>query len=332
MKPSRLFFAILLIFAASAARAENPFGVTLWPGPGQDMTMMAARAGGLEVAFFAPPPVYVDRFKPEANCGACKAPSRSGMAIVLTVRNTGRDAAPRRPSAPPEDFDAYGRSVAAILDQWHPAMMVVEEEENRLYRFAGTPVDYRKELETACKVAHSRRSLCTNGGLSYESVTAATWLALLKAGKADQACDFSKRALYERGAGLCSYRRAQDVPPDLRERLLQNADALLPIYKDAPIDAVNFRWNGKDATALAQTIEAIGKLTGKPVVSSEVSLRRADSDPIHVRPLMRAAMAGGMKIAIWNSFDGEDSTALFDEAGRLTPAGQEFAHQMSGRK
>ena len=328
----RLFFTLLLLTAASRACADNPFGVTLWPGSGQDMTMMAARAGALEVAFYAPPPVYVDRFKPEPNCAPCKAPSRAGMAIVLTVRNTGRDSAPRRPSAPPEDFDAYGRSIATILDQWHPAIMVVEEEENRLYRFAGTAVDYRKELETACKVAHSHGALCTNGGLSFESVTAVTWLALLHDNKPDQACSFSKRALYERGAGLCAYRRQQDVPPDLRERLLQGADALLPIYKDSPVDAVNFRWNGQDASALAQTIDAIGKITHKPVMSSEMSLRRSESDPIHVRPLMRAAMAGGMKVAIWNSIDGEDSTALFDEAGRLTPAGQEFAHQMSGRK
>ena len=328
----RLLFVLFLLTAGLAAQADNPFGVALWPAPGQDMAMMAARAGALEVAFYAPPPLYVDRFRPDPNCPACKALSRSGLSVVLTVRNTGRDSAPRRPSAPPEDFDAYGRTVAAMLDQWRPVLLVVEEEENRLYRFAGTPIDYRKELETACKVAHDRGVRCANGGLSFESVTAVAWLALLRGGKADQACDFSRRALYERADGLCAYRRAQDVPPDLRERLLQGADQLLPIYRDAPIDAVNFRWNGGDAAALAQTIEALGKATGKPVITSEMSLRRADSDPSHVRPLMRAAMAGGLAVAIWDSRDGEDSTALFDEEGRLRPAGQEFAHQMSGRK
>jgi len=328
----RLFFLLLLLAVSPASRAENPFGVALWPAPGQDYALMAARAGALEVAWFRPPTLYVDRWRPDANCAACRALSRSGLSVVLTVRNTGRDAEPRRPSAPPEDTEAFGRTVGAMLDQWRPALLVVEEEENRLYRFAGTPLDYRKELETACKASHQRGVICANGGLSYEAVTAATWLQLLKDGKADLACDYAKRAFYDRLGTVCSYRRADDVPPDLREKLLQGADALLPIYRTGPLDQVNFRWNGGDAGALAQTIDAIGRLTGKPVICTDLSLRRTDQDPRHVRPLMRAAMAGGMKVAIWTSLDGEDSVSLFDEQGRLRPAGQEFAHQMSGLK
>jgi hypothetical protein len=293
---------------------------------------MAARAGALDIVWFRPPPLYVDRWRPDLNCPACRALAKSGLSVALVVRNTGRDATPRRPSAPPEDIDAYGRSVGAMLDQWRPGLLVVEEEENRLYRYAGTAVDYRKELETACTVSHQRAIPCTNGGLSYEAVTAATWLQLLKDGKPDIACDYARRAFYERLGTVCSYRRAEDVPPDLREKLLQNGDLLLPIYKTAPLDSVNFRWTGGDAVALAQTIEAIGRVTGKPVVSTDFGVRRSDSDPRHVRPLMRAAMAGGMKVVIWTSADSEDSTALFDEQGRLNPAGQEFAHQMSGRK
>jgi len=328
----RFIFILLLLAASPASRAENPFGVALWPAPGQDYTLMAARAGALEVAWFRPPTLYVDRWRPDANCAACRALSRSGLSVALTVRNTGRDTAPRRPSAPPEDVEAYGRAVGAMLDQWRPALLVVEEEENRLYRFAGTPVDYRKELETACKASHQRGIVCANGGLSYEAVTAATWLQLLKDGKPDLACDYAKRAFYDRLGTVCSYRRADDVPPDVREKLLQGADALLPIYRAASVDLVNFRWNGGDATALAQTIDAIGRLTGKPVACTDLSLRRTDQDPRHVRPLMRAAMAGGVKVAIWTSLDGEDSVSLFDEQGRLRPAGQEFAHQMSGLK
>ena len=327
-----LVLLLLSLAASPAARAENPFGVALYPAPGQDFSLMAARAGALDVAWFRPPTLYVDRWRPDPNCAACRALAKSGLSLALTVRNTGRDAPPRRPSAPPEDTDAYGRAVGSMLDQWHPALLVVEEEENRLYRFAGTPVDYRKELETACKASHQRSVACANGGLSYEAVTAATWLQLLRDGKPDIACDYARRSFYDRLGTVCSYRRAEDVPPDVREKLLQNADALLPIYRTSSLDAVNFRWNGADAVALAQTIDAIGRLTGKPVISTDLSLRRQDSDPRHVRPLMRAAMAGGMKVAIWTSVDAEDSTALIDEQGRLLPAGQEFAHQMSGRK
>ena len=214
-----------------------------------------------------------------------------------------------------------------------PALLVVEEEENRLYRFAGTPLDYRQELETACKAAHQRKIACANGGLSYEAVTGATWYQLLKDGKADLACDYAKRALYDRLGTVCSFHRAEEVPPDLRERLLQGADQLLPIYKAAAfLTYVNFRWNGRDAAALAQTIEAIGRLAGKPVITTDLSLRRADNDPGHVRPADagrhgRQYESGDLDLGRYR-----DSTALFDDQGRLRPAGQEFAHQMSGRK
>jgi hypothetical protein len=43
-------------------------------------------------------------------------------------------------------------------------------------------------------------------------------------------------------------------------------------------------------------------------------------------------MAGHLLAAIWFSNDGADTQSLFDAAGRLRPAGEEFAHQMSGRK
>lgn len=327
-----LLILLLMIAPMMAARADNPFGVMLWPAPGQDFTLMAARAGALGVVWFRPPTLYVDRWKADANCAACKALAKSGLSLVLTVRNAGRDSAPRSPSSPPLDFPAYSATLAAMIEQWHPAMLVVEEEENRLYRYAGTAQDYHLELEAACKVAHAHGIRCSNGGLSYEAATGLTWYRLLQDGKADIACDYARRAFYERFEKLCGFRRADQVPTDLRERLLANGDGLIPYYRQSPIDAVNFHWNGGDAAALSQTIDALSRLTGKPVMSNELSLRRTDSDPSHVRPLMRAAMAGGMKLAVWYSYDGEDSVSLFDEAGRLRPAGQEFVHQMSGLK
>lgn len=327
-------FLILLLLVASplAARADNPFGVMLWPAPGQDFTLMAARAGALGVAWFRPPVLYADRWHADTPCPACKALAKSGLSLVLTLRNTGHDGQPHRPSSPPEDMGIYGQTVAGIIEQWHPAMLVVEDEENRLYRFAGTAQDYHLELEAACKVAHSHGVQCTNGGLSYEAATGLTWYQLLKDGKPDIACDYAKRALYERSAGLCAYRSADKVPTDLRERLAANGDGLIPYYRASPIDAVNFHWNGGDAIAFSQTAVELVRLTGKPAMSNEMSLRKSDADPSHVRPLMRAAIATGMKVAVWYSYDGEDSISLFDEQGRLRPAGQEFAHQMSGLK
>jgi hypothetical protein len=328
----RLLILILIVAAPLAAKADNPFGVMLWPGPGQDFTMMAARAGALGVVWFRPPMLYADRWRADAKCAACKVLARSGLSLVLTVRAGGHDAPPHRPSALPEDLTAYGRTLAAMIEQWHPAMLVVEDEENRRDRFAGTAQDYAVELDAACKVAHAHGIQCSNGGLSYEAATGLTWFQLLNDGRADLACDYARRAFYERLGTVCAFRRADQVPADVREKLLDNGDELLTTYRQAPIDAVNFHWNGGDAAALSQTIDALSHLAGKPAMSNGISLRRSDSGPSHVRPLMRAAMAGGLRMAVWYSYDSEDSISLFDDAGRLRPAGQEFAHQMSGLK
>lgn len=328
----RMLLLLLMVAGPVAARADNPFGVMLWPAPGQDFTLMAARAGALGVAWFRPPILDTGRWHADTPCLACKALAKSGLSLVLTVRNGGYEGSQRHPSAPPEDLAAYGRTLAGMIEQWRPAMLVVEDEENRPARFAGTAQDYRLELEAACKVAHEHGVQCANGGLSYEAATGLTWYQLLKDGKADLACDYARRALYERGDGLCAYRSADKVPAELRERLLANGEDLIPYYRTSPIDAVNFHWSGGDAVALSQTAVELVRLTGKPTMSNEMSLRRSDADPSHVRPLMRAAIATGMKLAVWYSYDGEDSQSLFDPQGRLNAAGQEFAHQMSGLK
>lgn len=331
----RFALCLALALAASAAQADNPFGLMLWPAPGQDLSLTAARASALGVAWYRPPTLYVDRWREGAPCGACRALGKSGLALVLTVRNGGHDGPPRKPSTPPADPALYERILADILDQWKPALLVVEDEENRPARYddegKDPPLAYQRQLTAACRLAHARQIQCSNGGLSFEATAALTWLTFLREGKPDIACDYARRALPTHSA-LCFYRSEEAVPAELRARLLQNADKLLPVYRASPIDAVNIHWYGGDATALAQTIDVMARLAGKPVMSNEIGLKRRDFDPSRVRPLMRAAMAGHLAPAVWFSIDGEDSLSLFDEHGGLRPAGEEFAHQMSGRK
>jgi hypothetical protein len=131
---------------------------------------------------------------------------------------------------------------------------------------------------------------------------------------------------------LCAIRDVAQLAPVLRDRLLDHADLLIPLYTQSQIDAVNFHWFGSDAIALAQTIDMLGKLTGKRVMSNEMGQRGADRDPAHVRPLLRAAIAGRLLVAVWLSLDGPISESLFDKDGKLRRAGEEFVHQMSGVK
>ena len=344
--PARLVFSSLLLLlavAAPPAHADNPFGVMLWPAGGEDISLLAARAGGLGVAWYRPPAVFVDGWQPGEPCPTCAALARSGLHLALTVRNGGRDYAPHRPSTPPVDIDAYKRTLASILDAWKADILVVENEENRPWFYAGgTPgIDvsqaYGRELEAACAVAHAHGAACTNGGLSSDAAAAVAWQDYLERGQADLACDFARRAFYtERnpaaGTRLCAYRSVGEVPKEVRAALLHNADRFLAIYQRAPIDAVNFHWYGHDATALAVVADALARATGKPALSNEIGQWRWDAAPANVRPLLRAATAAKLKLAIWYSLDTPNTASLFNQDGSLRQTGQEFAHQMSGRK
>ncbi|MTJ80697.1 MAG: hypothetical protein F8N37_06745 [Telmatospirillum sp.] len=339
----RLCLALCFLLPGTQARADNPFGLMLWPNGHQDLPFVAARARGLGVAWFRPPAVVLDHWQKPAGCPACEAPARAGLKVALTVRNDGRDHPPRRPSQPPSDWDAFRGTLTGVIEAWKPALLVVENEENnpQSYKAGPTPEDlavaYGKELEQACAVAHAHAIACANGGLSGDAAAGYTWLALLQLGQTEKACSFARKAFYTEedrnaGAALCAYRTTASVPADVRTALLRGADVLIPVYARAPIDRVNIHWYGRDADAFAIVADILVRATGKPVMSNEIGQWRWDSNPVSVRPLLRAAFASGVNPAIWYSLDTASTVSLLNEDGSLRPAGEEFVRQMSGRR
>lgn len=340
------FGAVLLsamALGAAPALADNPFGVMLWPTGSDDLSLVAARAKGLGVGWLRPPAVFIDRWQDGLACPVCAEPARAGLEVALTVRNGGRDSSPRRPSSAPTDIDAYKRVLASILSAWKPRILVVENEENnpRFYRAGTTTAEnlsaYGRELTAACEVAHAQKIACTNGGLSSDTAAILTWFAMLDRGASDTACGFAKRAFSPPNGGataetLCQYRSAADVPAEIRRSLLGDGDQLLAFYRSAPIDMINLHWFGRDAAVLANVADMVAHIGGKPVMSNELGQWRWEADPQTVRPLLRAAFAAGVRPAIWFSIDTPSTLSLFEEDGSLRQTGQEFAHQMSGRK
>ena len=340
--------ALLLLAVLRPAYADNPYGLMLWPDHGRSLSIVAAEAVALGVAWFRPPAQFVDRIAADPRCTDCRDLQRLPLSLVVTLRNGGRDSLPRRPSGPPQDIAAYKRAVGTLLDTWHPAILVVENEENEPASYTDglstmvwdsggkTAEAYGRELAAACEVAHARGVACANGGLSSEAAAAVAWFAQFDQSQA-AACAFAKLAFYtERdpnaGTALCAYRTAAEVPATTRAAMLRNSEALIAVYRSAPIDFVNFHWYGRDAVALAKTVDALHAATGKPVMSNEMGLHPWDADPSNIRPLLRAALAMRMKTAIWFSVDTATAISLFDTDSRLRPIGQEFAHQVSGLK
>ena len=333
----------LFLAAIAPARADNPFGIMLWPTDAGDMPLLAARARGLGVGWFRPPAVFLDRWQGLPACPPCGAPRRAGLKTALTVRNGGSDGLPRRPSSPPDDLPAYRHTLADVLDAWKPDLLVVENEEGnpRFFETGRTPAEtaaaYGRELGAACEIAHAKGAACANGGLTGDRAAAFAWLTLLSRQDADTACDFARRAFSEpndrdRGQRLCAYRSADEVPAAVRAAMLGNIEDLLAQYRTQPVDRVNLHWFGHDAGALAIVAQLLAQATGKPVMSNEIGQLRGDSDPANVRPLLRAAFASGLDPAIWFSIDTPTTVSLFNLDGSLRPGGREFVHQMSGLK
>ncbi len=334
-------FAIAAVLTAAAvaggaARANgNPYGVMLWPGPGENAEIVLARARGLGVSWYRPPTVYAARWSHAIPCPVCRVYADSGLNLVLSVRAEG-NSFERGPARPPTDLAAYRRELGALLDVWHPAMLVVESEEDnpRAFETEGDPVEaYLAELKAACAVAHTYSVACANGGISGRGAAAVTWMHFLERREPDRACDFARRALASseaEAATLCSYRTPSQVPEAERNRVLGNAGRFAAWYRDAPIDAVNFHWFGRDARALAEVAGALQQITGKPPMTNEMGQRRGQEDADNVRSLLRAAFAAGLKVAVWYSLDTADTVSLFGPDGRLRPTGWEFQRQLSG--
>lgn len=312
------------------ARADNLYGVMLFPNPGEDYALTLARARGLGVSWFRPPTIALEKWEAGKSCATCAIFARSGLHLAIDVRNVA-DTSTQEPSQPPADPDAFRKTLDSVIGAWTPSLVAVESEEDTPASFDGgadAVKAYLAELDAACAVAHAHRAWCTNGGLSGGGAAGVTWLGFLAAGQADRACDFAKRALP--GESLCAYRTVADVPAALRQRIAGRAEELVAAYRTAPIDLVNFHWFGADSQAFAEVASYLAHATGKPVITNELGLRRGAADPALVRPLLRAAYAEGMRLAVWYSVDTATTVSLFGRDGLLRPAGWEFQRQLSG--
>lgn len=293
---------------AAARAASNPFGVMLPP-------RLAATAGGVQLAralgvsYIRPLALFADRW--DGSCPACDAALSAGLKLVLTVRHGGDVDAP---SLPPADLDAYRASLAAILDTYHPEVLVVENEENSALFYQGTPAEYAAQLAAACAVAHERGVPCANGGLTGGLAALLLYDHYRRAGDEARAEDFRARAFTAEQRVLLDTPRAQEQ--------LNRGRELLARYQTVGLDYLNVHWYGADPAALVEVVEHLRAETGLPVLSNEVG--QWNDDPAQTTAIMAAIVRLGLPIAVWYSVDGPRSRALVEPDGTLRPTGRAF--------
>jgi hypothetical protein len=248
-------------------------------------------------------------------CSECEPVHAAGLQFVLTIRNSPDE---RTASSPVSDLGSFKRAVGEILDQYRPAVAVVENEENTPQYFSGSAQDYATELGAVCEVAHSKHIPCTNGGLLMASVTWVVYFHYLDSGQTALAQSYAKR-------GLQSFQQQRLAGPGGEQNGRQVAaltTGFLKRYKGAGADYLNIHWYGSDAQALQETVAYMKDLSGLPVITNEIGQRNLD--PEVTTGLMSMVVRLRLPIAVWFSSDAILAKALNNQDGSLRPTGEAF--------
>ena len=211
-----------------------------------------------------------------------------------------------------------------MLDKYHPAVLVVENEENSALFYTGTPEEYAAELKAACQVAHQKGIPCTNGGLVGTLVALLVYDHYLETGHPEKAKDFADRVF-------------TGFKPDLRPKLnspeakkqISKGKALLSAYRSAGIDYVNFHWYFADTQALEEAVAYLKEQTGLPVITNEIG--QQTDDPNQTTAVMSKIVELGLPIAVWFGLDGPKARGLVNLDGSLRPTGKAFKRFIEDR-
>lgn len=294
--------------SATAPRpiGQNPFGLML---PSQlvrsSQGMRIAQAWG--VVYFRPASVFLDQWN--GTCLECDIALNAGLKLVLTVRNSGP-----LPTAPPSDLAVYQRTLGQVLDKYRPAVLAVENEENSVLFYTGTPEDYAAQLKAACQVAHQKGIPCTNGGLVSALVALLVYDHYLESGQSATAQDFAARTLTPEEQRLLNSPQAQEQ--------LRKGKSLLSAYRAAGVDYVNFHWYIADTRALEEAVAYLRAQTGLPVITNEIG--QFTDDPNQTTAVMGKIVELGLPIAVWFGLDGPKARGLVNLDGSLRPTGEAF--------
>ena len=159
-----------------------------------------------------------------------------------------------------------------ILDAVHPAVLVVENEEDALDSYAGTPEQYGAELMVACRAAHDRAIRCTDGGLLSGHLVDAVYQHYIDTGQTASATSFADRAFQDfqkRAVATAAGRAAIRSAAARIEEIVQ-------VERSAPVDFVNFHWYVENPAALAEAVGFLREASGLDAVSNEIGQRNDD--------------------------------------------------------
>ena len=261
----------------------------------------------------------------------------AGFKVIMGMSNGGVGAAA---ATPVTNDAAYQAAFAADLDKTHPAMITIENEEDDLNFWAGTPAQYLHMLTLAAQVAHEKGYKITNGGIDSGGVSIAYWNYLWTSGNHAAADAYAQSVFPALAANDYPFKNIMsDIPnsqnpsisilgndPTMAAKLVR-VNELIAGYHATGIDYLNVHWYENSAAANGPAIEWLEQTTGLQAMSNEMGI--LETDPAHITDTLTEVVALHMPYAIWFDTIGKNGTGpnvpLTNSAGSsLLPNGVAF--------
>lgn len=257
----------------------------------------------------------------------------AGFTLNIQFNNLAPSPDSRARSGPVIDDAAYESALAADLDATHPRLVTIQNEEDGLQFWNGTPQDYLHELTDAVHVAHAKGYEISNGGLSVGGVLLAYWHYLWSSGQRAAADAFARSSL---GPGVFrSASIAGDLPngadprrpilartPLLRNKLAR-VEALIAGYRASGIDYINFHWYEIGPDNLQAVATWLSQTTGLPAICNEMG--QDSNSPETVDALLGMSENLHLAWVIWFAIDGKGpAVGLANQGAALRANGQAF--------
>lgn len=279
----------------------------------------------------------VDSIRAEQNLARELSPNfatfaDAGLRVVLTIRNGPQLGERGKPTVfpphTPADLAIFRKHLEAVLTQFTPSLVAVENEEASSGFVSGSVSDYLAELGAAIDVCHAHGVPVTNGGITAGVSAALTWQDLARNHSPEDADDFVRRVLagpvVRSGmANALTTAVNGELPPGPYADGAARGQAFIDAYAELPLDYVNFHWYIDDDLALRQTVEYLRKSTGHEVVTHEIG--QYTVDPAVVTGHLTTLADLHVPVVIWFDADGDPAVGLHDAPGVLRPNGDAFA-------
>lgn len=305
---------------ASVPPAALPAIGLMVPAALNDTANGATFVGSMHVSWYRPNAIYLDRAT--LTCNECGMAASLGLKLALVLMPNGSAGVPATPAM---DIAKYKQQVTSVVQAFHPALIMADNEENSDVFYTGTPAQYHAELRAACEVAHTYGIACADGGLVSRGVALLVVNDYAQSGQQDKALSMAQRSLGI--PNLTTFAQVQQTLAASSDQIQRCHDLVAGFAADGA-DYINFHWYETDAGALQEAVAFLRRnSSGRPIITDEIGQRNEDATEVTSK--LATIKQLGLTFAIWFSGDGPVSRALQNPDWTLRPNGTAFQQTMA---